>query len=98
MSVMFYILLGLFLLLCVVLTFTISIQESKSSGFAAFMGSDRTDSVFGAATADVVKKFTGYLALFFLVGCLFLSIWSSSLGKTHSTYTLPPQALLPDEE
>jgi len=84
----FIYLLSLFLLmlLCVVLCFVILIQESKSTGLGASFGGDSSDSLFGTSTADVLKKFTGWLAFIFLVSCVILSFWTSSLGhKTAPT-------------
>lgn len=89
MTIIYYILLLLFLLLCMVLSFAILIQEAKSMGLGASFGGDAGDSLFGTSTAEVLKKFTAYLAGFFLISCLILSIWSSALGRSTSTNTIP---------
>lgn len=81
MTTLFYISLFLFLFLCVVLCFTILIQQAKSLGLGASFGGDSGDSLFGTSTAQVLKRFTAYLAGFFLFGCLVLSLWSGSLGR-----------------
>ncbi len=70
----------LFITLCVVLCFVILIQESKSTGLGASFGGDSGDSLFGTSTADVLKKFTGWLAVAFLVSCVLLSIWTTALS------------------
>lgn len=59
-------------------------------GLGASFGGDTSDSLFGTSTAQVLKKFTTYLAIIFMVSCVVLSVWSSSIGgsKTKST---PPQ-------
>lgn len=80
---MFYLLLFFFLLLSVILCFVILIQEAKSLGLGASFGGDTNDSLFGTSTAEVLKKFTAYLSGIFLGGCLLLSLWSASLGRTH---------------
>lgn len=72
----------LFILLCVVLCFVILIQESKSSGLGAAFGGDSGDSLFGTATPDVLKKFTGWLAVAFMVACVLLSIWTTGMSHT----------------
>lgn len=84
MTVLFYIFLFLFMLLCVLLCFVILIQEAKSLGLGASFGGDSGDSLFGTSTAEVLKKFTGYVAGIFLVTCLLLSFWTSSLGRTQN--------------
>jgi preprotein translocase subunit SecG len=81
MTSLFYIFLFLFMLLCVVLCFVILIQEAKSLGLGASFGGDSGDSLFGTATADILKQFTGYVTGAFLIGCLILSFWTGSLGR-----------------
>lgn len=71
----------LFMLLCMVLCFLILIQESKSSGLGASFGGDTSDSLFGTSTADVLKKFTGWVAAVFMVSCILLSIWTSAMAR-----------------
>lgn len=78
MGFLFYLSLNLFLLISLVLCFVILIQESKSLGLGASFGGDAGESMFGTSTADVLKKFTGWVALAFIVGCVLLSIWSES--------------------
>lgn len=75
----------LFLLLCIVLCFIILIQESKSTGLGASFGGDASESVFGTATADVLKKLTAWLAAAFLISCIFLSLWTGALARSKST-------------
>ena len=82
MTVLFYITLFLFIGLCALLCFIILIQESKSLGLGASFGGDAGNSLFGTSTADVLKKFTAYLAGIFMVVCLILSLWTSSMSKT----------------
>lgn len=84
MSILFYTCLFMFLGLCVLLCFVILIQESKSLGLGASFGGDAGDSVFGTSTAQVLKKFTAYLAVFFMITCIFLSLLSSSLGRSKA--------------
>ena len=72
----------LFIILSSLLILVVLIQESKSSGLgAAFGGADSGDSVFGTSTADVLKTFTGWLTVAFVVGCITLSLWTGSLGR-----------------
>ena len=82
MTAMFYIILFLFVALCALLCFVILIQESKSLGLGASFGGDSGDSLFGTSTASVLKKFTAYLAGIFLITCLILSLWTSSMGRS----------------
>jgi len=85
MTTLFLIFLFLFLGLCGLLAFVILIQESKSMGLGASFGGDSGDSLFGTSTAAVLKKFTAYLAGIFMIVCLVLSFWSSTLARTHTT-------------
>ena len=79
MSVFFYIAIFSFVFLCVMLCFVILIQESKSTGLgSALGGGEAGESLFGTATADVLKRFTAYLVAIFLVSCVVLSLWTSA--------------------
>jgi preprotein translocase subunit SecG len=89
MTILFYLFLSLFLLASILLCFVILIQEAKSLGLGASFGGDNSDSLFGTSTAEVLKRFTAYLAGVFLVGCLVLSLWSGSLGRIHSAPMTP---------
>lgn len=81
MSLMFFLFIFLFIGIGVVLSLLILIQESKSLGLGASFGGDSSSSLFGASTADVVKKITAYLAVAFLAGSLLLTYWSHALSK-----------------
>ena len=81
MTVLFYLFLFVFLLVSVLLSFVILIQEAKSLGLGASFGGDNSDSLFGTSTAEVLKRFTAYLSGAFLLSCLVLSLWTGSLGR-----------------
>ena len=59
----------------------ILIQESKTTGLGASFGGEASDSLFGTSTADVLKKFTAWLAFIFFASCVLLSLWTSSIGR-----------------
>jgi len=80
MTVLFYLMIFFFLLLCSLLCFVVLIQESKSLGLGASFGGDMGDSLFGTSTAAVLKKFTAYLAIIFVAVCIALSLWSSRIS------------------
>jgi preprotein translocase subunit SecG len=81
MTIIYYLAIFLFLFLCALLCLVILMQESKTTGLGASFGGDSPDSLFGTATADVLKRFTSYLGVIFLAGCLILSFWTSALGR-----------------
>jgi preprotein translocase subunit SecG len=84
MTFILYLTLFLFIGVCALLCFVILIQESKSLGLGASFGGDPGDSVFGTSTADVLKKFTAYLAIIFMASCVLLSLWTGSMGRNKS--------------
>jgi preprotein translocase subunit SecG len=90
-TVLYFLTLSLFLLLCLLLCGVIMIQEGKA-GLGSSFGGDSTDSLFGTSTADVLKQFTGWLAFIFLVACVLLSFWTSSMGRGEETAS-PPGAV-----
>lgn len=90
MHIIFFLTIALFLILCVVLCFFVLIQESKSTGLGASFGGEATDSVFGTSTADVLKRFTAYLGVAFLVLCVVLSLWTSAQARINQVSTMQP--------
>ena len=82
MSFVYYLVIVLFVFISFLLCFVILMQESKSIGLGASFGGDSGDSVFGTATADVLKDFTSYLAVIFMVFCIILSLWTARLGRS----------------
>jgi preprotein translocase subunit SecG len=91
MTFVFYLALFLFIGISSLLCLVILIQESKSLGLGASFGGDPGDSVFGTSTADVLKKFTAYLAIIFMASCVLLSLWTTAIGR--STTRLMPEAI-----
>ncbi len=84
MTILFYLSIVFFLLVCVVLTLVILVQESKSLGLGASFGGDPGESLFGTSTADVLKKFTAWIAAIFMIGCVLLSLWSASISSNRA--------------
>jgi len=78
---LYFLFLFLFLVTAFLLCFVILIQEAKSLGLGASFGGDHSDSLFGTSTAEVLKKFTAYVAGVFLFACCILSLWSGALGR-----------------
>ena len=89
MSFFFYLILFLFLCLCGLLCLVILVQESKSLGLGASFGGDPGESLFGTSTAQVLKKFTAYLAVIFMASCVILSLWTGILGRNKAQF-IPP--------
>ncbi len=84
MTFIFYLALSIFIGLCCLLCLVVLIQESKSMGLGASFGGDSGESVFGTSTAAVLKKFTAYLAIIFMVSCVLLSLWTGAMGRRGS--------------
>ena len=84
MTVLYFLTIALFLLLCILLCIVILMQESKTSGLGASFGGEASESLFGTSTADVLKRFTAWLAAIFLISCILLSLWTAALGRSKS--------------
>jgi preprotein translocase subunit SecG len=80
MSLIYFVALFLFMGLSGLLCLVILVQESKSLGLGASFGGDPGESLFGTSTAQVLKRFTAYVAAIFLFACIVLSIWTSHVG------------------
>lgn len=89
LTFVYFLAIALFLFLCVLLCGTILIQESKSTGLGASFGGESGDSVFGTSTADVLKRFTGWLGLIFIISCVLLSLWTASMAHSRSGTSTP---------
>lgn len=82
MSFLYSVAIFLFLFLCFLLCVSILVQEGKGGGLgASFGGGDSSDSLFGTATPDILKKITGYFAIAFIGSCVILSFWTASLDR-----------------
>ena len=90
MSFIYYFVLTLFMLASALLCIVILIQENRSMGLGASFGGDASSSLFGTSTADVVKKLTAWLATIFMIGCIFLSLWTAALGRSHRASARQP--------
>lgn len=84
MTVLYFLTIALFLLLCILLCIVILMQESKTSGLGASFGGEASESLFGTSTADVLKRFTAWLAAIFVISCILLSLWTAALGRSKS--------------
>ncbi len=84
MTFIFYLAIFLFIGVCALLCLVILIQESKSLGLGASFGGDAGDSLFGTSTAEVLKKFTAYLAIIFMASCVLLSLWTGAMSRSKS--------------
>ncbi len=84
MSFLYFVALFLFMGLSALLCLVILVQESKTLGLGASFGGDPGESLFGTSTADVLKKFTAYVAIIFMVSCVMLSIWTKHVGRSKS--------------
>jgi preprotein translocase subunit SecG len=89
MTIFFYLALSLFLIICVLLCLVILVQESKSLGLGASFGGDPGESLFGTSTAEVLKKFTAWVAVIFMISCIILSLWTSRIGRGKYNYEVP---------
>jgi preprotein translocase subunit SecG len=89
MTVIYFTALLIFLMLCALLCLIVLVQESKSLGLGASFGGDPGDSLFGTSTADVLKTFTAWLALIFMVSCVLLSLWTGTMSRNKNRI-IPP--------
>lgn len=79
----------LFLFVCFLLCVVILLQESKSMGLGSALGGGNNDSLFGTSTADVLKRFTGWLIVVFLTSSFLLAYWTEALSRQQSGQSDP---------
>ena len=73
-NIAIYILLGVNILVCILLTLLVLMQKPRSEGLGAAFGGSFTDSIFGAQTSDVLTKGTIWLGSTFMVLTLILAL------------------------
>jgi preprotein translocase subunit SecG len=73
-NIAIYILLGVNILVCILLTLLVLMQKPRSEGLGAAFGGSFTDSIFGAQTSDVLTKGTIWLGSIFMVLTLALAL------------------------
>jgi len=73
-NIAIYILLGVNILVCILLTLLVLMQKPRSEGLGAAFGGSFTDSIFGAQTSDVLTKGTIWLGSIFMVLTLVLAL------------------------
>ena len=73
-NIAIYILLGVNILVCILLTLLVLMQKPRSEGLGAAFGGGFTDSLFGAQTSDVLTKGTIWLGSIFMVLTLGLAL------------------------
>jgi len=83
MTFLYSVAIFLFLFSSLVLCLTVLIQEGKGGLGASFGGGEASDSLFGTATPEILKKFTAWMGVFFVAFCLVLSFWTASLGRNQ---------------
>ena len=96
-NIAIYVLLGVNLLVCILLTLLVLMQKPRSEGLGAAFGGNFTDSIFGAQTSDVLTKGTIWLGGIFMVLTLVLGLLYShrQAGNTKLQEELTkPVALL----
>ncbi|MCX6935655.1 MAG: preprotein translocase subunit SecG [Verrucomicrobia bacterium] len=73
-NLVIYILLGVNILTCILLTLLVLMQKPRSEGLGAAFGGNFTESIFGAQTSDVLTKATIWLGAIFMTLTLALGL------------------------
>ena len=90
--VLYYLVSALFVVVCLVLTLVILMQQGKGDMAAAF-GGGSSQSAFGARSgATVLSKATAILAVLFMLGALALAIMGQRGPGSIMSGTAPPVA------
>lgn len=81
------ILLLVFVIVCILMTFIILMQRPKQEGLGAAFGAGVTDQVFGARTTNVLQRGTVYLGSAFFILSLTLAILIGQQNKQKTLLT-----------
>jgi preprotein translocase subunit SecG len=77
-------LLGVFVIVCLLMTLVILMQRPKQEGLGAAFGAGVTDQVFGARTTNVLQRGTVYLGSLFFILSLVLAVLIGHKNKKTS--------------
>lgn len=94
---MFTLFIMIHVVICVLLIIVVLMQSAKGEGLAgAFGGGALSGAVFGGrGAASFLSKATTYLAVFFMVSCLGLSLMSA--GRSGTSEVLPGESAVTRE-
>lgn len=84
LSISIQLLLGLFVIVCLLMSLLILMQRPKQEGLGAAFGGGVTDQVFGARTTNVLQRGTVYLASLFFILSLTLAVLIGHQNKKPS--------------
>jgi preprotein translocase subunit SecG len=84
MSILINLLLGVFVVVCILLVLIILMQRPKSEGLGAAFGASVTENIFGAQTTNVLTKITGWLAGIFFVLTFALAVLYAHKSASQS--------------
>src|SRR5690606_25423012 len=79
-------LIGVFVLVCLIMSLIILMQRPKNEGLGASFGSSTTDQLFGARTTNVLQRGTIYFATLFFVLALVLAILVGQRNKRDKSF------------
>ncbi|MEM1158095.1 MAG: preprotein translocase subunit SecG [Verrucomicrobiota bacterium] len=77
MDIFIYLITGVLVICCILLTGVVLIQRPRSEGLGSAFGGGMTESMFGAGTSDILTKATIWMAGFFFLCTLLLAILMS---------------------
>ena len=89
---MYYVVVGLFVIVCMVLSMVILLQQGRGGDIASAFGGSSSQSAFGARSgATVLSKATAVLAALFMIGAMALAIMGQrGPGSVVSGTAAPP--------
>jgi preprotein translocase subunit SecG len=98
---MFHFLLGIHIVICILLTFTVLIQSAKGGGLGGAFGGV-TETAFGNRAGNFLTRLTVVWAVLFMVSCLALAILSPkgsrSIMEKEAAGALAPSSEAPAKE
>jgi preprotein translocase subunit SecG len=94
---MYYVIIGLYVLVCLILSLVILLQQGRGGDIASAFGGSSSQAAFGARSgATVLTKATAVAAVLFMVFALMLSIIGQrGTGSVVSGTPAPPAAAKP---
>lgn len=98
LSIGINLLLVIFVIVCLLMTFLIMMQRPKQEGLGAAFGAAVTDQVFGARTTNVLQRATVYLGSMFFFLALALAVLIGMKNKQNGLLISTPPPVKAEEK
>jgi preprotein translocase subunit SecG len=97
LSISYYLVTGLFLLVCLIMILLILIQKGRGGGLSSAFGGGGGNTAFGSKTGDVLTWATSIVFGVFLVLAIALNLLATAVHRQTTQQFSSPTNVVPEE-